>query len=100
MCAAGESALGGASVAEGALALLGRRGVLRVRPRDLLARAEAFMASGRYSQALRLLCSSQGTEAKKLANEFIGTLADRPHILSNKNVATQVVKLCLKYELR
>ncbi|XP_023938652.2 vacuolar protein sorting-associated protein 8 homolog [Bicyclus anynana] len=99
MCKAGESALGGACIAEGALALLGRRGVVRVKPRDLLARAQAFMAAGRYSQALRLLCSSQGIEAKKIANEFIGNLADRPHILSNKNVAVQVVKLCLKYEL-
>ncbi|XP_045766825.1 vacuolar protein sorting-associated protein 8 homolog isoform X1 [Maniola jurtina] len=99
MCKAGESALGGACTSEGTLTLLGRRGVVRVKPRDLLARAQAFIDTGRYSQALRLLCSSQGAEAKKIANEFIGNLADRPHILSNKNVAIQVVKLCLKYDL-
>ncbi|XP_026499117.2 vacuolar protein sorting-associated protein 8 homolog [Vanessa tameamea] len=99
MCKAGESALGGACISEGTLALLGRRGVVRVKPRDLLARAQAFITSGRYTQALRLLCSSQGPETKKLAIEFIGNLADRPHILSNKNIAVQVVKLCLKYDM-
>lgn len=100
MCKAGESALGGACISEGTLALLGRRGVVRVKPRDLIARAQAFITSGRYIQALRLLCSAQGPDAKKMASEFIETLADRPHILSNKNVAVQVVKLCLKYNMR
>ncbi|CAH0729782.1 unnamed protein product, partial [Brenthis ino] len=99
MCKAGESALGGACISEGTLALLGCRGVVRVKPRDLIARAQAFITSGRYIQALRLLCSAQGPDAKKMASEFIETLADRPHILSNKNVAVQVVKLCLKYEM-
>lgn len=100
MCKAGESALGGACISEGTLALLGRRGVVRVKPRDLIARAQSFIASGRYMQALRLLCSYQGSEAKKLAAEFLETLADRPHILSNKNIAIHVVKLCLKYDMR
>lgn len=100
MCKAGESALGGACISEGTLALLGRRGVVRVKPRDLLARSQAFLTSGRYSQALRLLCSAQGPEAKKLANEFICNLADRPHIVNSKNVAVQVVKLCLKFDMR
>ncbi|CAG9561239.1 unnamed protein product [Danaus chrysippus] len=99
MCKAGESALGGACISEGTLALLGRRGVVRVKPRDLLARSQAFLSSGRYSQALRLLCSAQGPEAKKLANEFICNLADRPHIVNSKNVAVQVVKLCLKFDM-
>lgn len=100
MCKAGESALGGACISEGTLALLGRRGVVRVKPRDLLARAQAFITSGRYTQALRLLCSSQNSETKKLAIEFVGNLADRPHILSNKDIAVHVVKLCLKYDMR
>ncbi|XP_072947708.1 vacuolar protein sorting-associated protein 8 homolog [Epargyreus clarus] len=99
MCKAGESALGGACVAEGALSLLGRRGILRVRPRDLIARAQAFIASGRYLQALRLLCSTQGSQAQNLANDFVANLIDRPNILSNKNVAVQAIRLCLKYNL-
>ncbi|KAI8426239.1 hypothetical protein MSG28_005153 [Choristoneura fumiferana] len=87
MCMAGGSALGGACVAEGALSLLGRRGVVRVRPRDLLARAQASMSSGRHTQALRLLCSAQGSDAKALANSFIINISERPHLLSNKALA-------------
>lgn len=100
MGVAGTSALGGACVADGALSLLGRKGVVRVKPRDLLARAQAFCASGRYSQALHLLCSTKGSEAKNLANKFIINLSERPHILSDKEVADKAVKLCLKYNLR
>ncbi|XP_041987955.1 vacuolar protein sorting-associated protein 8 homolog [Aricia agestis] len=100
MCKAGESALGGICVSEGALSLLGRRGVLRVKPRDFVARAQAFIAGGRYPQALRLLCSTQGSEAKKLALDFVATICDRPHVLSNKNIAVQVVKLCFQYDFR
>lgn len=100
MGAAGASALGGACVADGAISLLGRKGVVRVRPRDLIARAQAFIASKRYSQALRLLCSTKGPEARALADRFITILSERPHILSDKQVADQVVKLCLKYKLQ
>ncbi|KAJ8716091.1 hypothetical protein PYW08_013376 [Mythimna loreyi] len=100
MCTAGVSALGGACVSAGALSLLGRRGIVRVRPRHLLARAQAFLSSGRHLNALRLLCSTQGTEATSLAYQFIDNISDRPHILSNKQVADQTVKLCLKYNLR
>lgn len=100
MCTAGISALGGACVSAGALSLLGRRGIVRVRPRHLLARAQAFLSSGRHLNALRLLCSTQGTEAMSLACQFIDNISDRPHILSNKQVADQTVKLCLKYNLR
>lgn len=99
MCTAGVSALGGACVAEGALSLLGRRGIVRVKPRDLLARAKAFISSGHYLQALRLLCTTQGSEAKALANYFILNLSERPYILNNRNVAEQAIKLCLKYNL-
>lgn len=100
MCSAGVSALGGACVSEGALSLLGRRGIVRVRPRHLLARAQAFLSSGRHLHALRLLCSTQGEEAKSLANQFVINISERPHVLSNKQVADQTVKLCLKYELQ
>ncbi|CAG4947702.1 unnamed protein product [Parnassius apollo] len=99
MCKAGENALAGICVGEGALSLLGRKGIVRVRPRDLLARTKAFIGSGRYLQALRLLCTTQGPNAKKLAIDVINMLAERPHILSNKNVAIQAIKLCLKYNL-
>ncbi|XP_063535635.1 vacuolar protein sorting-associated protein 8 homolog [Cydia strobilella] len=99
MCMAGGSALGGACVAEGALALLGRRGVVRVRPRDLLARAQASMCSGRHAQALRLLCSAQGPDAAALANSFIINISERPHLLSNKALADLAIKLCLKFNL-
>lgn len=97
---AGGSALGGACVAEGALSLLGRRGVVRVRPRDLLARAQASMSSGRHTQALRLLCSAQGSEAKELANSFIINISERPHLLGNKVLADLAIKLCLKFNLK
>ncbi|CAB3251661.1 unnamed protein product [Arctia plantaginis] len=99
MCTAGVSALGGACVSEGALSLLGRRGIVRVRPRHLLARAQAFLSSGRHLHALRLLCSTQGAEAKTLANQFIINVSERPQVLSNKQIADQTVKLCLKYDL-
>lgn len=100
MCTAGVSALGGACVSAGTLSLLGRRGIVRVRPRHLLARAQAFLASGRHLNALRLLCSAQGAEAKFVANQFIDNISERPYILTNKQVADQTVKLCLKYNLR
>lgn len=100
LCVAGGSALAGACVADGALCLLGRRGVLRVRVRDLPARAEAFFAAGRHLQALRLLSSSRGNDAKALAVRLIENISERSHILSNKNVAEQVVRLCIKYDLR
>ncbi|XP_028177955.1 vacuolar protein sorting-associated protein 8 homolog [Ostrinia furnacalis] len=99
MSTAGVSALGGACVVEGALSLLGRRGIVRVKPRDLLARAKAFIFSGHHLQALRLLCSSQGPEAKSLANEFILFLSERPSLMKNRSVAEQTIKLCLKYNL-
>lgn len=99
MCTAGVSALGGACISEGALSLLGRKGIVRVKPRDLLARAKAFISSGHYMQALRLLCTSHGPEAKALANQFILNLSERPHVMSNRNVAEQSIKLCLKYDL-
>ncbi|CAK1586156.1 unnamed protein product [Parnassius mnemosyne] len=99
MCKAGESALAGICVAEGALSLLGRKGIVRVRPRDLLARTKAFIGSGRHLQALRLLCTTQGPNAKKLAIDVINMISERPHIMNNKNVAMQAIKLCLKYNL-
>lgn len=100
MCVAGGSALAGACVTDGALYLLGRRGVVRVRPRDLLARAQAFFAAGRHLQALKLLSTTRGSDAKALAVRLIENISERPHILSSKNIAEQVVKLCIKYELR
>lgn len=100
MCTAGVSALGGACVSEGTLSLLGRRGIVRVRPRHLLARAQSLLSSGRHLNALRLLCSAQGLEAKSLANQFIETISERPHLLNDKQVADQTVKLCIKYNLR
>ncbi|KPI97358.1 Vacuolar protein sorting-associated protein 8-like [Papilio xuthus] len=99
MCKAGESALAGICVAEGSLSILGRKGIMRVRPRDILARTRAFVASGRHLQALRLLCSAQDPSAKTVAVDLVHMLAERPHILSNKNVAIQTIKLCLKFEL-
>ncbi|KAJ2944385.1 hypothetical protein O0L34_g18387 [Tuta absoluta] len=99
MGTAGASALGGIGVSDGAFCLLGRKGVVRVRPRDLLARAQAFLCSGRHGQALRLLCATKGTEAKGLATRFIAYLSERPHVLSDKQVADLAVKLCLKYKL-
>ncbi|XP_075979183.1 vacuolar protein sorting 8 [Anticarsia gemmatalis] len=99
MCTAGVSALGGACVCEGALSLLGRRGIVRVRPRHILERATAFLTSGRYLQALRLLCSIEGTYAKAVANRFIVAISESPEVLSNKQVSDQIVKLCLKYDL-
>ncbi|KAL4707675.1 hypothetical protein ACJJTC_014856 [Scirpophaga incertulas] len=99
MCHAGVSALGGACVFEGSLCLLGRKGIVRVRPRDLLTRAKALLFSGHHLQALRLLCSSQCPEAKALAQQFIHSICERPQILKNKNVAEQVIKLCLKYSI-
>lgn len=100
MCSAGVSALGGACVVEGALSLLGRRGIVRVKPRDLLARARAFISSGHHLQALRLLSASQGPEAKALAYEFLINLSERPRLMNNRSVAEQAIKLCLKYNLR
>ncbi|KAJ0178271.1 hypothetical protein K1T71_006094 [Dendrolimus kikuchii] len=99
MCRAGASALGGACAVEGTFALLGRRGVVRVRPREALTRAHAFFASGRYSHALKLLCSAQGSAAKELSTKFIISISQRPHIVNNKQVADLAVKLCLKYDL-
>ncbi|XP_038223273.1 vacuolar protein sorting-associated protein 8 homolog [Zerene cesonia] len=99
MCKAGESALAGACISEGTLSILGRRGIVRIGPRDILTRAQAFMSSGHHLQALRLLCSTQGSKAKALASDFVINLSERPHIVSNKNVAVQVVKLCLKFNL-
>ncbi|KPJ07186.1 Vacuolar protein sorting-associated protein 8-like [Papilio machaon] len=99
MCKAGESALAGICVAEGALSILGRKGIMRVRPRDILARTRAFVSSGRHLQALRLLCAAQDPNAKTVATDLVHMLAERPHILSNKNVAVQTIKLCLKFEL-
>lgn len=99
MHTAGVSALGGACVYEGTLSLLGRRGIVRVRPRNLLARAQAFLSSGKHLNALRLLCSTRGEAAKSLANRFIINISERPHVMSSKQVADQTVKLCLKYDL-
>ncbi|KAM3966116.1 vacuolar protein sorting 8 [Aphomia sociella] len=99
MCTAGVSALGGACVLEGALSLLGRKGIVRVRPRDILTRAQAFLASGHHLQALRLLCSAEGQAAKQLAIQFIQNISERPHVLSNKRIADQTIKICLKFGL-
>ncbi|CAH2039598.1 unnamed protein product, partial [Iphiclides podalirius] len=99
MCKAGESALAGVCVAEGSLSLLGRKGIMRIRPRDVIARTQAFVLSGRHLQALRLLCSSQGPNAKTLANDIVNMLSEKPHVLSNKNVAVHAIKLCLKFNL-
>ncbi|CAH0398761.1 unnamed protein product [Chilo suppressalis] len=99
MCKAGVSALGGVCVLEGALSLLGRRGIVRVRPRDLIARAKALLSSGHHLQALKLLCTTQGSEVKALANQFIVNVSERPHLLSNRNMAEQIIKLCLKLNL-
>lgn len=99
MCRAGASALGGACAVDGAFVLLGRRGVLRVRQRETLTRAQAFFTSGRYAHALKLLCSTQSSAAKDLASKFITNISQRPHITSNKQVADLTVKLCLKYDL-
>ncbi|CAK1556278.1 unnamed protein product [Leptosia nina] len=99
MCKAGETALAGICISEGTLSILGRKGITRISLRDTLTRARAFISSGQYYQALKLLSSSQGPKAKELASEFVVTLSDRPHILSNKNVAVQIVKVCLKLGL-
>lgn len=99
MCTAGVSALGGACVLEGALSLLGRKGIVRVRPRDVLTRAQALLSSGHYLQALRVLCSTEGHAAKELAIQFIQNISERPHVLSNKIIADQTIKLCLKFGL-
>ncbi|CAF4822239.1 unnamed protein product [Pieris macdunnoughi] len=99
MCKAGDSALAGACVSEGTLSILGRRGIVRIGPRDILSRAQAFMASGHHLQALKLLCSTQGPKSSELASEFVINISERPHILNNKNVAVQVVKLCFKFGL-
>lgn len=100
MCTAGVNALGGASIANGTLSLLGRKGVVRVKPRDLLARVQAFLTSGRYLQGLRLLCGTQGAEATAIASQFIDNICARPHILGNKHIADQTVKICLKFGLK
>ncbi|XP_060802383.1 vacuolar protein sorting-associated protein 8 homolog [Amyelois transitella] len=100
MCTAGVSALGGACVADSALALLGRRGIVRVRPRDMLARVHALIRSGYHLQALKLLELANSGDAENEAKDFINHLAQRPNILGNKKVADQVIKLCLKYNLR
>lgn len=84
----------------GVLSVLGRRGIVRVRPRDALARAQAFLSSGRHLQALRLLCSVQSAEAKALASKFIINISERPTVLRDKHVADQTVSLCLKYDFR
>ncbi|XP_068618217.1 vacuolar protein sorting-associated protein 8 homolog [Battus philenor] len=99
MCKAGESALAGICISEGTLSILGRKGIIRVRPRDVLARTQAFIASGRHLQALKLLCSTKGPNAKTVAKDLVNTLSERPHILANKNVSTQAIKLCLKFNL-
>lgn len=99
MCKAGESALAGICVAEGALSILGRKGIMRVRPRDIVARTRAFVACGRHLHALRLLCAAQGPAARAVAADLVNMLAERPHILTSKNVAIQTIKLCLKFEL-
>ncbi|XP_062527168.1 vacuolar protein sorting-associated protein 8 homolog [Bombyx mori] len=99
LCTAGVNALGGASIANGTLSLLGRKGVVRVNPRDLLARVQAFLTSGRYLQGLRLLCGTQGAEATAIASQFIDNICARPHILGNKHIADQTVKICLKFGL-
>ncbi|XP_059054039.1 vacuolar protein sorting-associated protein 8 homolog [Achroia grisella] len=99
MCSAGVSALGGACVIEGALSLLGRKGIVRVRPRDVLTRAQGLISCGHYLQALRVLCSTQGNAAKELAIQFIQNISEKPHVLNNKIVADETIKLCLKFGL-
>ncbi|CAG9793888.1 unnamed protein product [Diatraea saccharalis] len=99
MCKAGVSALGGVCVVEGTLSLLGRRGIVRVRPRDLITRTKTLLSSGHHLQVLRILCSCHGTEAKSLANQLIVNISERPHLLSNRNMAEQIIKLCLKFNL-
>ncbi|XP_053606903.1 vacuolar protein sorting-associated protein 8 homolog [Plodia interpunctella] len=99
MRSAGVSALGGACVRAGALSLLGRRGVVRVRVRDVCARAHAALRAAHHSHALRLLALADGPEAETLARDFVDYLSQRPHLLANKSVADQVIELCLKFHL-
>lgn len=100
MCAAGVSALGGVGVLDGALVLLGRSAVVRIQERDILARAHALFSSDRKIQAINLLCSVQAAEAQTMANDFISYLAERPNLLTNKELAKKVIKLCVTYNLR
>lgn len=100
MSAAGASALGGACVFEGALSLLGCRGVLRLRPRDLVARARALFSSDRKLQAIDLLRTSQGSEAKSLAKEFVNLSSEKPNLLANKVFAQKMSSLCIKFNLK
>ncbi|XP_048487716.1 vacuolar protein sorting-associated protein 8 homolog [Plutella xylostella] len=99
LCAASGGALGGAAARNGELSLLGRRGVLRVRARDRLARARALFSSSRHAQALRLLATASKNEAQETARELLNELADRPHLLADKTVADEAVRLCLKFDL-
>ncbi|KAG7296053.1 hypothetical protein JYU34_021150 [Plutella xylostella] len=99
LCAASGGALGGAAARNGELSLLGRRGVLRVRARDRLARARALFTSSRHAQALRLLATASKNEAQETARELLNELADRPHLLADKTVADEAVRLCLKFDL-
>ncbi|KAG6464048.1 hypothetical protein O3G_MSEX014241 [Manduca sexta] len=100
MCTAGVSALGGACVIDGVLYFLGRRGIVRVKPRDVLTRAQALLSYGRHLQALKLLCSTEGVDSTDLAKQFVLNISERPHVLNNKQVADQTVMMCLKFNLR
>lgn len=100
MWSAGAGALGGVSVADGALSLLGRRGVLRVRPRDVPNRARALFYSGRQLQAANLLCAARGPRALKMSQEFINYISERPTLMTNKEMAKRIISLCVKFELR
>ncbi|XP_050664276.1 vacuolar protein sorting-associated protein 8 homolog isoform X2 [Leptidea sinapis] len=99
MSRAGETALAGACIVDGILTILGRKGIVRVRLRDVITRSKMFMSSGHYLEALKLLSSTRGTESVMVAREFVATFIEKPHILCNKNVANEAVKICIKLGL-
>lgn len=71
-----------------------------MRARDRLARARALFTSSRHAQGLRLLATASKNEAQETARELLNELADRPHLLADKTVADEAVRLCLKFDLR
>ncbi|VVC86751.1 unnamed protein product [Leptidea sinapis] len=81
MSRAGETALAGACIVDGILTILGRKGIVRVRLRDVITRSKIFMSSGHYLEALKLLSSTRGTESVMVAREFVATFIEKPHIL-------------------
>ncbi|GBP19807.1 Vacuolar protein sorting-associated protein 8 homolog [Eumeta japonica] len=99
MSAVGVSAPGGASAAEGALAVLGRRGVVCVRPRDVLARVRVLANANHYAQALRLLATSNAPEVRRFVYDFITNLYEMTQLTMDKDVAEAVIAVCSKHAL-